>query len=182
MGSISQAKALGGVGSVLMVISAVPYLGGIVGIVGLILVLIALKGLADALKDDAIFRDGLYAVVLEIVGLGIAAFFVFTAFFTLNFFAIFGTLIMAVLIAWLALLGGGLFWRRAYSRLGRKVNVPMFATVGLLYLLGGALVIVLVGLVVLFVAYILQAVAFFSMPEEVPGLGGEAPPQPQPTQ
>jgi len=50
----------------------------------------------------------------------------------------------------------------------------MFRTTGLLFLIGAATLIVLVGFVILFIAAILQIVAFFSIPEQLPS---QSPPQ-----
>ena len=58
-----------------------------------------------------------------------------------------------------------------------KLNVGTFHTTGLLYLIGAALTIIFVGLVIVFIAEILQIVAFFSIPEQMP-MG----PQPMPGQ
>jgi uncharacterized membrane protein len=44
----------------------------------------------------------------------------------------------------------------------------MFSTAGLLYLIGAATAVIGVGFVILFVAEILTAVAFFSLPETSP--------------
>ncbi len=38
MGSLEQAKTFGGIGSILLLLSAIPYAGGIAGLVGLVLV------------------------------------------------------------------------------------------------------------------------------------------------
>ena len=58
-----------------------------------------------------------------------------------------------------------------------KLNVGMFHTTGLLYLIGAELTIIFVGLVTVFIAEILQIVAFFSISEQMP-MG----PQPMPGQ
>jgi len=63
----------------------------------------------------------------------------------------------------------------------------MFRTTGLLFLIGAATLIVLVGFVILFIAAILQVVAFFSIPEQLPSQpptqqvwGPPTPPAPMP--
>ncbi len=58
-----------------------------------------------------------------------------------------------------------------------RLNIGMFHTTGLLYLIGAALTILFIGLVIVFIAEILQIVAFFSIPEQMP-MG----PQPMPGQ
>ena len=71
--TLESSKTLGGVGSLLMVISPVTgyvggSFGGLLGLVGLILVLISVKGLADHYSDGSIFNNTLYGVIFTIVG------------------------------------------------------------------------------------------------------------------
>jgi uncharacterized membrane protein len=42
-----QAKTYGGIGSILVVLSLVPYIGFVLGIIGLVLVLVAVKYISD---------------------------------------------------------------------------------------------------------------------------------------
>ncbi|MDG6223318.1 MAG: DUF996 domain-containing protein [Candidatus Bathyarchaeota archaeon] len=76
--TLESSKTLGGVGSLLMVISPLTgYVGGgfggLLGLVGLILVLISVKGLADYYNDGSIFNNTLYGVIFTIIG-GVASF------------------------------------------------------------------------------------------------------------
>jgi uncharacterized membrane protein len=71
--TLESSKTLGGVGSLLMVISPLTgYVGGgfggLLGLVGLILVLISVKGLADHYNDSNIFNNTLYGVIFTIIG------------------------------------------------------------------------------------------------------------------
>ena len=75
--TLESNKTLGGVGSLLMVISPLTSyvgggVGGLLGLVGLILVLISVKGLADHYNDSNIFNNTLYGVICTIIG-GVAA-------------------------------------------------------------------------------------------------------------
>ncbi len=88
---------------------------------------------------------------------------------------IFNNMIIAVILAILGFVA--FFLKRSYDTVAMKLNVGMFHTTGLLYLIGAALTIIFVGLVIVFIAEILQIVAFFSIPEQMP-MG----PQPMPGQ
>jgi len=66
------------------------------------------------------------------------------------------------------------FLKKSYDAIALKLKVNMFHTTGLLFLIGAATLIVGVGVVILFIAAILQIVAFFSIPEQVPS---QMPPQ-----
>src|SRR5579885_2959622 len=78
MAKLSDAKILGGIGSILMLLSIVHFT---FAIVGLILLLIAVKFVSDITGDQDIFKNMLYAVIIGIVGI-VAAFFVFLILFS----------------------------------------------------------------------------------------------------
>lgn len=201
MASLSQAKTLGGIGAILAILFWVPANVGIVLlIVGLVLMLVAVKNIADVVGDQAIFSKMIYSVVLAIIGpiiatvvlLSAAATF-FSAFrgFTpgtttlpSGFFAAIGIIILAGVVLWVCILISTVFLKRSYDSIATKLRVDMFHTSGLLFLIGAATLIVLVGFVILFIAAILQIVAFFSIPDQVaqqmPPQQGWGPPPPPP--
>jgi len=185
MGSLAQAKALGGVGSILVILAVVPYAGFILGIVGFILVLIAVKYISDAVGDKSIFNNMLISVILAILGIAVGAAVLFASLFpfftTPRFFegefepaAVMGpaflnfifTIILGLALIWIFYIISAVFLRRSFNTIASSLNVGMFSTAALLYLIGAVLVVIMVGFVVIFVAEILQAVAFFSIPEQ----------------
>jgi uncharacterized membrane protein len=162
MGKLSDAKMLGGIGSILQII---PYLN----IVGFILTLIAVKFVSDEVHDGSIFTDMLYAVIAGIVGFAIAAVGIFGAILSIAAVGVaaFAGIAVFLVVAWLSLIVSSIFIRRAFDKMATKLNVGTFRTAGMLYFVGALLTIVLVGFVILFIAFILQIVAFFSI-NEVP--------------
>jgi uncharacterized membrane protein len=195
MASLSEAKTLGGIGAILALLSGllfwVPYSAGIgLLIVGLVLMLIAVKNIADTLGDQAIFSNMMYSVILAIIGPVIAAVVVFAAAASFisafrgftpgatnlpsGFLALIGIVILAFVILWVCILISTVFVKKSYDAIALKLRVDIFHTTGLLFLIGAATLIVLVGVVILFIAAILQIVAFFSIPEQVPS---QMPPQ-----
>ena len=196
MASLGQAKSLGGVGAILVLIAGfIPSAGFVVAIIGFILILIAVKYVSDVLTDRTIFNNMIIAVILAIVGF--VAFFVavvgaiysfiglggFSSFTpgtapSTDFIALLTSIIIAAAIAWVFFLVGSIFLKRSYDTVATRLNVGLFHTTGLLYLIGAALTIVFgIGLIIVFIAEILQIVAFFSIPEQMP-MG----PQPMPGQ
>jgi uncharacterized membrane protein len=179
MSKLGDAKTLGGIGAILLLIPGI-------SIVGYILILIATKYVSDALGDKSVFDNMLYAVIAGIVGVAAAAFIIFTgaAFSAVTFSAsAIAGVIVGLAIAWIALIVSAIFIRRSYDTMAVKLNVGTFKTAGILYFVGAILTIILVGLIILFIAAIVQIVAFFAIPDSVPGmqaqpLGGSAP---QPT-
>ena len=178
MSKLGDAKTLGGVGSILLLIP-------VANIIGYILILIAAKYVSDELGDRSVFDNMLYAVITGIIGAAAAAFIIITgeAFsaFTFSASAIAGV-VVGLAIAWIALIVSSIFIRRAYDVMAARMNVSTFRTAGTLYFVGAILTIILVGFIILFVAAIVQIIAFFAIPDSVPGMQaqpmGGIPPQP----
>jgi|SRR5919108_1411309 uncharacterized membrane protein len=195
MAALGQAKTLGGVGALLALIG--PFLGtpgAIIAIVGYVLVLIAVKNVSEIFQDQAIFNHMLIAVILLAVGLVSLAAIVLGAFYSFiglggfsftpgspppaSLFQFITTIIIGAVIAWVFFLIASIFLKKSYDTIGARLNIGTFHTTGLLFLIGAALVIVFgIGLIIVFIAEILQIVAFFSIPEQMP-MG----PQPMPGQ
>jgi uncharacterized membrane protein len=188
--TLESSKTLGEIGALLMVIG--PLAGGytgVIGLVGLILVLVAFNGLADYYKDRRIFTNVLYGVIAAIIGAVIAVVIVLTAAFGIlsvlgvsmsnwagiqtfnwqkftNWSAIAPFLVAivgALIILVVSIVVTAILLRRSLDILSEKSGVRMFATAGLLFLIGAALTIVVIGLVLLWVAQILLAIAFFEI-------------------
>src|SRR5690349_568306 len=73
MGSLAQAKTLGGVGSILTLLGIIPYAGTALVVVGWILVLIGIKYVSEAVQDRSIYNNAIIAAILAIVGAGVGA-------------------------------------------------------------------------------------------------------------
>jgi uncharacterized membrane protein len=182
----TDAKVLGGIGSLLILLTAVPNVGWVLGIAGFAMTLIAIRKISREYNDKEIWRNMLVAVTLAI---GAIATGVITAvggiFRVLSMGSFVGTkfvlspgvtsgdwlglaivVIGGLLAMWGLLVASGIFVRRSYRSVASKVNVKMFGTAGLLYLIGAATAIVGVGFVLILVAEILLAVSFFSIPED----------------
>lgn len=193
MASLGQAKTLGGVGSILVLLSPIPYAGVVLSIVGFIMILIAVKYIADVLGDQKIFNNMVIAVVLAIVGIVVGFVVVLGALFSTfgfgsityapgtppssGFYAAIASVITGLVVIWIFYLVASIFLKRSYDSIATRLNVGMFHTTGLLYLIGAATAIILIGFLIIFIAEILQIVSFFSLPEQMP-MG----PQPMPGQ
>jgi uncharacterized membrane protein len=193
MPQLSQAKTLGGLGSIFMLLSFVPTVGWILAIAGGVMVLVAIKYISEVFQDNSIFNNMLLAIILGIVGIivGIAVILgtVLTTIGLGNLQGWFSSLpktpgfysypvpsggllpliegaLAGLAIIWVLLLVSAIFLRRSYTLISQKLGVGMFGTTGLIYMIGAALVIVGVGIILLFVALILNVVAFFSIPDQ----------------
>jgi uncharacterized membrane protein len=186
MSKLSEAKTYGGVGSILMLLAVVPSVGWLLAIAGAILVLVAIKRVSEAVADPSIFSNMLIAIVLAIAGLVVGV--VVIAASVLSAFGLTALTQMApgsvpsiaqtdlvklivgivagLAVVWILLLVSAIFVRRSYGSMATKLGVGMFRTSGLIYLIGAALTIVLVGFILIFVSLILNIIAFFSIPDQ----------------
>jgi uncharacterized membrane protein len=77
------------------------------------------------------------------------------------------TLLGIVIVAWAMLfifvVVAMFFFRRSLRQLSTKTNVGLFATTGSLMLVGAILTIILIGLLLIWIGWIVLAVAFFSV-------------------
>jgi uncharacterized membrane protein len=164
---------------------------GLLSIIGIILVLIALKGLSDHYNEGGIFNNALYGLIVGIIGgvvfVAVLVMTVLTAISTLGisdwtewpmqvqqnitdwnaFWALVEPIVIGILVAFIVLfvffIITAIFFRKSLSTLSMKSGEKIFETAGLLWLIGAILTIVLVGLILIWVAWILIAIGFFSI-------------------
>ena len=172
---LGQAKTLGGVGSILVLLGAIPIIGWLLATAGFILVLLAVKNVSEFVGEPAIFNDMIIAVPLAIVGLAVFGVIVVTAIYSFFFLSQLGSvsflivpLIVGFVVACVFYVVSAIFIRKSYDRIGRRLNVNMFRTTGFLYLIGAVLTIIIIGLLIILIAEILQIVSFFSIPDQLP--------------
>ena len=191
-------KILGGIGAILMLISPFgAFYTSIIGLVGLILVLVALNSFADYYKERRIFTNVLYGTILAIVGGAISVVVIVTAAINMlsipgihianwtdassfqklnlqnftNWSALapyIGAIVLALIILFACVVVAAILLRRSLITLSEKSGTHLFATAGLLMLIGAVLTIILVGLIILWVALLLLAIAFFEMRTQPP--------------
>ncbi|NPA47228.1 MAG: DUF996 domain-containing protein [Thermococci archaeon] len=158
MGDLKSAKILGGIGAILTLVD--------LGFIGFILKLLGVKHIADATGNEDIFKKFVIAAVLWIVGLLV----LFVSFFgairtgKLGLGVIGAGLIAAAII----LLIGSWFLKVSYDLISRETEVGYFHTAGLLYFIGAILTFVLIGVFIIFIAAIVEVIAFFSLPDTPP--------------
>jgi uncharacterized membrane protein len=186
MGSLSQAKTLGGIGSILTLLLFAPYYtGAVLVIIGWILILMALKNVSEAVNERSIYSKGMTAAVLSIIGAivfaavvaaAILAFIGLGSFSSMNpptvnsgFVSVLAGLIVGLAIVWILGIVGSYFLWQSFKTISTKLNVGLFGTAGILYFIGSFLTIIFVGFILIFIAQILMIVAFFSIPDNPPG-------------
>ena len=185
--TLESSKTLGGVGALLVVIGflavfGVPY-GGLLSLIGAIITLIALKGMADNYNEMGIFNNALYGIIIIIIGVVVAVAIAFIAIFSAisgldwtnsaalqayftdlnNIYALIGPIIGALVVLFIFMVAAAVFFRKSLTTLAMKSGEKIFDTAGLLWLIGAVLTIILVGIIIIWIAWILIAVGFFSI-------------------
>jgi uncharacterized membrane protein len=190
--TIESNRTLGGIGAILLLIFPFGGVyTNILGLAGLILVLVAFNGLANEYKERRIFNNAIYGIIAIIVGAVVAVALIVTAAFGIlsvlgiqvswtdwsalqnfnfqnftNWSAIapyIAAIVGAVIILFACAVVGTFFLRRSLNVLSEKSGIHLFATTGLLMLIGAVLTVIAVGFIILWVSLILLAVAFFEM-------------------
>ncbi len=197
--TFESSKNLSAVGALLIVIGAAAGFAvdfsGILSITGLILLLIGLKGLANYYKEEGIFNNALYSILVAIggyvVGVGVIAVSAVSALADLGidwaniedwgnvgtdvgtvfadfYFSAIATLLDALLVGliifYAVMIISMYFIRKSMNQLSTKSGIGLFGTAGLLMLIGA--VIPVIGLLIIWIGYILATVAFFQMKKE----------------
>ena len=184
---------------------------GIIELVGVILVLVALHGLASYYNENGIFNNAIYGVVAGIVGGIIAVVaVVYTVLTSLTdllqqiypgwngdwstlqgmtpntsnidpsaIYPLVAGILAVLVIVWVFAIIAAFFIRRSLKQVSTKSNVGLFGTAGLLLLIGA--IIPLLGLILIWIAALLLAIAFFTLkPYERPMETATSPPPPTP--
>ena len=191
MADLSNAKVFGGIGALLILIGLfVSGPGVILGIVGFVLVFIAVKKISELTKDEEIFRNYLMHFILGIitiialfvimlVAFGAAGGFTwlsslesaeitdFDSFWT-YFGSLIGACILALIVAWILSIIAALYLRKSYNRIAKHTKVDLFKTTGTVYFIGAITIIIVIGFLILFIAKIIEIIAYFSLPDALP--------------
>ncbi len=185
LSNVDSSKTIAAIGALLLFLSFIPALG----IIGIILLLIGMKGLSDYYRDESIYKSALKGLIFGIIGI-IAV----SAFSLLSFLggliaspvvgplAIIGSIIgiiVLLVVAFIFYLLMAMNFRKAFNTLAERSGENNFRTAGTLLFWGAILTIIVVGLLLIWIAWIIAALAFFSMrlaPTQPPQQYGYAPP------
>ncbi|WP_148882455.1 DUF996 domain-containing protein [Thermococcus aciditolerans] len=176
MESLKNARTWGGIGAIFSLFY-VTYL------VGFVLKLFAVKNIAEATKKESIFKDYIWAALLNIT----ASLILSWAFYDMwdkmadvihdpekvtELMSAFGTW---SLVAVIIMIIGVWFMKKSYDAIARETGVGTFHTAALFYLIGAILALLMVGYFFILVGALLEIMAFFALPEELPGAVNEKP-------
>ena len=175
-----QAITLGRVGILLPIGAIIPVVGILAGLAAVILLLISHNYFAKTYESPRIFNQALtgtiimiagnlLGVILLVLGIGMAAFTASDGFDPSNITQVYsmvfnsGIAIFGAVIWFAAGIIGYWFIFQAMKELSLRSGVSYFRTAGLLYFIGAIATIVLIGGIVIFIAWIIHIVAYFSI-------------------
>ena len=152
MSDFDSSKTLAGIGSILLMIP-------LAGIVGVILIYLSMKNFAEYYKDDSIRQNMLTGAIFWIIGIIMSGIGILFGLTIIGIFIAIPLFIVAAIFELLMVI----YVRRALHTLAGRSGVTLFRTAGTLLLVGAILTIFVIGAFFMFIAYILLAVAFFSL-------------------
>ncbi len=180
-----QAITLGRIGILLPIASIIPFIGTLAGLAVMVLLLFSHYYFSKVYEKPGIFKNALIGtvitvatnvvgVILLVVAVGSAAFslsggamedFGFQEVQKILFES--GLSIFAGIIMLAGLIAGYYFIYQSLISLASESGVKYFKTAGLLYFIGSILILLFfLGFLVIFVAWILHIVAYFSIQPE----------------
>ncbi len=190
--NFEYSKTLAIEGSILVLLSLIPYVGWVLGIVGVVLLIRAMKELSNYYQDETIYQNSLTGVKYYIVAIVAAAVaiasitlgvwsatrftadFMFTAGFGAGLIAFFAGLITAFVFYILA----ASHLKRTFTTLAQKSGENSFNTAGTLLWIGSILTIIVVGLLLILIAWIFATIGFSAMKSRQYQQYQQYPPQP----
>jgi uncharacterized membrane protein len=175
--NFEYSKTLAIEGSILLLLSLIPYVGWVLGIVGVVLLLRSMKEFSNYYQDEKIYRDAFTGVKYYIVAIvaaavsiaaialgvwsatGFNADFVFTASFGVGLVTFLAGLVVAFVFYVLA----ASHLKNTFNTLAQKSGEGSLATAGTLLWIGSILTIIGVGLILIFISWIFATIGFSAM-------------------
>ncbi len=167
---MSNPKILGGIGSLLILIGFAPYIGFLFSLGGMILILIANYKISKSINREDIFKNSLNGFTIEIIGSFVGGILVGNSLMTMmetgeySSFGLFTIVGLAFIYA--SIIAGNYYLMNAFSTISKAYYQSMFELGGK-FLFWGAIGLIVfgIGLIAIFIGWILITIAYFSMPE-----------------
>ncbi len=172
-------RTLAAEGAILILLGMVPYVGWILGIIGVVLFLKGMKELSNYYQDERLYQNSwtgvkFYIIALIAAGVAIASLvigvasatgFTFAADFvpTVGFGVGLIAFLAGIVIAFVFYLLATSHLRRVFNTLAEKSGEASFTTAGVLLWWGAILTIIVVGLLLILIAWIYVTIGLFSM-------------------
>ena len=184
MSKLSDAKIMGVIGAILMLVAGYVPLGAIIG---LVLIFFAVKNIATEANEESIFNNYLMNFIFCIFALVATTFIIFYAIGGFDFFSLIQSvdftdfnsvwnffepylagIIIGLVVGWILFIVSAFYLRKSYNSIASHTKVNMFNTAAIVYLIGAVTFIVGIGIILILIAEILTIIAFYRLPEKLP--------------
>lgn len=179
---------LGGIGSILLLVGVlIPQIGLVILIVEFILQFIAVKHISEHVKEKSILSNYLINFIFAIIAVASLIIIMIATIGSLGGLAYFTSLegmdaanpteilsylsplfsgcLLAIVVVWILSILGAIYLRKSYDSIAKHTNVESFKTTGLLYLIGTATIIIVIGVFIIFIARIFEIISYFNLPD-----------------
>jgi uncharacterized membrane protein len=177
--NFENSKTMAGVGSILLLLSMIPYAGWVLGIVGIVLLIKSMKEFSSYYGDKSIYQNtwkGINYYIVAIVAMAFAGAAVFMGVASATAFTFEGLLavtagfgagviagIASLIVAFVFYVLAATHLKTTLNTLAEKTGDQTLATAGSLLWIGSMLSIIGVGLLLIFISWIFATIGFFSM-------------------
>lgn len=164
---LKLAKYMGGIGSIILFVQAV-------GLIGAIMVFIAIRKISDVTGKREIFFNYLKSFIFWILSIFILTIVYLVSFIVFNsknsgFNLSHSTgsifIFSFLLIPYFSFIIATFFKKKSFIVIGKELKIKAFEQAGNLSFIGAISSIFLVGFIILFIAWIYEIIAFFSIDE-----------------
>lgn len=184
MSNLESNKNLAGIGSILLMFP-------VLSIVGIILLYVGIKGLSEYYKDESIMRyavRGFIFLFISAVAIAVALpLLIISGMFSVFILGPLGigfgllSFLFAIVLVFIFYVIAAMNLRKSFNSLAQKSGEHMFETAGTLLFIGSILTILLVGFLLIFIAWIMATIAFLSIKVPQQSNGYTPPPTTTPT-
>ena len=188
MSKLSDARIMGIIGSILMLVGGYVPLGAIIG---LVLIFLAVKNIATEANEESIFNNYLMHFIFIIFALVATSFIIFYTIGGFDFISLIQSveftdfdsfwtffepylagILIGLVVGWVLFIVSAFYLRKSYNSIAKHTKVQMFSTAAFVYLIGAVTVIIGIGFILILIAEILTIIAFWRLPESLPKAKG----------
>jgi len=170
---LKQAKILGGLSVIFLLLGSLPYIGFILAIAGLVMLVLANKAFSQLLNNPEIFKNTILGIIIEVIGELIAGFLFVGGIIGISSYSsdaqtVGGfTLFLGFIVFYAFLIGGSYLLKKSFDEIAKAFNSDLMKWGGKLIFWGAIGIIAFgLGLIAMLVGWILIAIAYFTLPNK----------------
>ena len=159
---LSQAGLLGGLGIIGLFLGWIPLIGAIISIAGIVSLLMGVYKISKLAPKKQIFRNFLYAyIIIPLFFIIIGGIIIILLANNLNENVLIAIMWILIVIPMFVL--QAIYYKKAFLGIYEVTGIDLFQTTAKMFYWGSLLAIIGIGIFILLVAWIIAAIAFFSL-------------------